>query len=357
MEVNNLIMREKLTKKTLILGVVGLVAIGAGSAAVLDYIGQTEGEVNVQSAITMNDGTETSAEANYGSDKVSGDLLMADAQTLENVGSSILDLSFTANESIVYSDGNVNESDPDGVDTSFLVYSQKERTANGYDVEDSQYAVDVTPVTENVQNGEYATQISSNGETNDYATIWYDVEDASNASFIEYYADSSSDSDVPGSDELYILTESGEVYVEASSNGQYEESVAENSSGTVIEPLDDAVFTVDEDANTQEVNPDEYEIAAVGIGYGNGNPDDTGRRVNVTIDNVRLTASNDGDTVEQLSETEQDISSLPMLPTTEETAPFGTIRYQYQSVTSLDNGFFTEDGNSLRVESTVQLAE
>lgn len=322
-----------------------LLLIGGGSAAVLQYTGQVTGTSQVDAALTMDNGVETQAEASY-DDVVGGGEVTTEAHTLSNNADEAIPVSFTTNQRIQNDDSVVN-ANPNGVETSYLVYSQKESTAN--DVDSNGYTVDVSPTTENVQNGDYAVQISSGESTTDYATVWYST-DKELTSNHDLTVEGKSEGDVPAKDELYIITESGDKYY-LGTGGDTPSQDADGDWTEFSYDLSRQLTSVEgETASIEDLN-----VAAIGLGYGNANPDEEnpGRNVEVTIDNVRITDSEDKG-YEQLSESGE-VTDLPLT----QTGSFEgfDLRHQFQSVTSFDNDFYTEGDNEVWIKNKVAMVE
>jgi hypothetical protein len=321
---------EVLGKTVPTIAVLALFLIGSGSAAVLTEFGTVEGTATVDAAILMNgqadyDNSESLADA------TGGGATASDAYTLTNRANESIPISLAADTQIYDSSSegaSVVESDPEGVNTSFVYYTLK--TAS--DSSDYSMQVDVITDQSEVEEGNYDLRISSEESTKDYATVWYPT-DLSSGTKVETV--SSTGSGHEGSsvvDEAYVVTESGDLYFS----------------------MDKELSTVYSEETQSQADASNLDVAMIGLGVGNADRKGEAQMKNVTISEVSVEG-------ESLSETGQDIKHLPLAPTGQISLNAGGVQInvnstqKFQTVTDFSNGFLTQDDNEVRVETTAEI--
>ncbi|MFT4892989.1 MAG: hypothetical protein ACI8Z7_000782 [Candidatus Nanohaloarchaea archaeon] len=319
---------EVLGKTVPTIAVVALFLIGSGSAAVLTEFGTVEGTATVDAAILMNgqadyDNSESLA------DTTSGGATASDAYTLTNRANESIPISLAADTQIYDSsseDASVVESDPEGVNTSFVYYTLK--TAS--DSSDYSMQVDVITDQSEVEEGNYDLRISGEN-TKDYATVWYPTDLSSGTTVKAVNSTGSGHEGGSVVDEAYVVTESGDLYFS----------------------MDKDLSTVYSEETQNQVDTSNLDVAMIGLGVGNADRDSKVTK-NVTISEVSVGG-------ESLSETGQDIKHLPLTPTGQISLNAGGTQInvnstqKFQTVTDFSNGFLTQDDNEVRVETTAEI--
>lgn len=133
-------MKEKLNKKTALIGAASFLLLAGGTASVMEFFGTSSGDVNVDNAIDIN-GEENPALSYDRSNDVAGDYFMADLNS--DNAKQYMNLSSNQDENVVVSLSNEysNETDgsnyvnfadaQDGATTHNIVYKQPD--ASNYD--------------------------------------------------------------------------------------------------------------------------------------------------------------------------------------------------------------------------------
>lgn len=310
-----------------------LLLAGSGSAAVLEYIGQSTGTTEVSASVTMDGNTQYNGDSAFSvSQSTGGGAVASDVYRLENTANEVIPIGI--NKSTVITDGSTEQnSDPEGVNSTVVTYSRSTDQGSS-----DTFGVDVSVITDQskVEGGNYDLRVSSGGTaTSDYATVWYEptVEtvdgntDLTVQSSVGPNNDASSDDTV---DEVYLLDQEGNLYFSTDSD-----------LGTVYP---------ESDPNTKTTASD-FTVEAVGFGYGNADRT-SDVNVNVTIEEVSLGG-------EVLSENGQGFDYIPFNPTGDATvnADGASIdihnEMSFQTVSDFSNDFYTESGNQVEVTSTV----
>ena len=300
--------------------IIGLFLVGGGSAAILSSFGTVSGDANVDAVVEVNGEVEPDLDNQFDLSTVGGGAVASEAYNITNNANETVPISLTTTTSI--SSGDL--SNPDAANTTPVLYTQTNDSESGYGVD-----VEVVTDQSEVESGNYDLNVTSNGQdTQDYATVWYPVSVESEPS-LTVEGTTNGDAGSSGVDEVYVLTESGE--------------------GAVSTDTDLSSF---EDGSISDWN----NVEAIGLGYGNADSDsETGP---VTVSTVIENVSIDGEVV---SGSGDDISSIPLTPTTE-TFDYGgqtyTVenRHNFKTVTDFSYGFYTSGDETVTVDATVDLA-
>jgi hypothetical protein len=317
----------RFNKKTAVVAIASFALVAGGTAAVLTYVGQSQGEVSVDSAITINGNTEwDDSEDRFSVDgSTGGGAVASETFTLQNRAEEVIPTSLMANTTIQNSNQDTVNADPEGVNSSFVFYTQTNFSGSSYGVD-----VDVVTDQSDVESGNYDLNVTSDEETRDYATVWYPADVDSKPS-LTVQGTTNADAGNNGVDEVYVLTEDGEL----------------------------AASTNTDLSSFQETSSIEWNtVKAIGLGYGNADSDSQAGAVTVStvIEEVSIAG-------EVVSENGEDINSLPLNPTGTQTFEVNgqefTVdsRHNFQFVTDFSNSFYTDSGNEVRTDVSVEIAE
>lgn len=275
------------------LALVLLVAFaGVGAAAVLSTYGMVTGTAGVTQAVTFGDTEQARLDATY-TNVVGGDTVTT-TTTVENNRDEVVDVEFDTNYTTPGSSTWESQSSVTGVETAHVAVYQvdSDTDVSGQDT----YGV-TAEVVDPIADGDYAVHLTSGGDkTEDYATVYYSVSGLtlSDSDVLKFEAQTGSSHDAGGTvDEIYFVTDSGELYAAHTNQDDGSQSVS----------VDLSQLSFDGGSAPTWSN-----VVAVGIGYGDASlmaqsedlDSNTGATIDVTLDNVRVGGSN----IDEMGDTE-----------------------------------------------------
>jgi hypothetical protein len=307
------------------LAVALLFLVGTGSAALLSSFGTVSGTADVDAVVEVNGQVEPDLNNQFDLSTVGGGAVASEAYNITNNANETVPISLTTTTSL--NDDGDGELSPDAANTTPVFYTQTNFTGEDYGVD-----VDVVTDQSEVEQGNYDLNVTSEGTTFDYATVWYptDYDDGSAPSLnVEATQPDSDTAGTNGVDEVYVLTDSGEGAV---------------SSDTDLSSFQNGSIS------------DWENVEAIGLGYGNADNEPRPVTVSTVIEEVSIAG-------EVVSGNGEDINSLPLTSTNEQTFSVEdeefsvNFRHNFQTVTEFSYGFYTDDSETVNVDATVDLAD